>query len=76
MRVSGDDVGENAVWALSPDQMLFIILSCVLVGDLEGLRELEWRKGRIEHQWRLILERNATLHPSGSGRTTSGAGDL
>lgn len=39
MRVSGDDVGENAVWALSPDQMLFIILSCVLVGDLEGLRE-------------------------------------
>lgn len=41
MRVSGNDVGENAVWALSPDQMLFIILSCVLVGDLEGLRELE-----------------------------------
>ena len=30
-----DDGGENAVWAPSLDQMLFIILSHVFVGDLE-----------------------------------------
>lgn len=33
------------MWAPSPDQMLFIILSCVLVGGLEGLR------GRAAEFW-------------------------
>jgi hypothetical protein len=38
--VSSDDGGKMP-WALSPGQTLFVILDCVLVGDLEGLRAVE-----------------------------------